>query len=176
MWVLWVCLGLVGLVVGQWLLFRRDKAQWQEQLHSLQQTLTGQEALLSAQKALCAQKEAALEALTTQLAQKEATMESLTAQLAQTQAQLEALTPRPKLYLPDDEPAQAPPVYYNENTGIYHTDRACAPYQAILLAPEQLPPHARPCKKCAEGHPFPAPPEATQEEDSESQLCLFDLN
>lgn len=175
MWALWVCLGLGCLVVGQWLLFRRGKAQWQEQLHGLQQTLAGQEALLSAQKTLCAQADATVEALITQLAQKEAAMEDLTAQLTQTQAQLEALTPRPKLYLPDEEPPQAPPVYYNENTGIYHTDRACAPYQAILLTPEQLPPHARPCKKCAEGHLFPAPPEASREEDPESQLCLFDF-
>lgn len=175
MWALWVCLGLGCLVVGQWLLFRRDKAQWQEQLHGLQQTLAGQEALLSAQKTLCAQADATVEALVAQLAQKEAAMEDLTAQLTQTQAQLEALTPRPKLYLPDEEPAQVPPVYYNENTGIYHTDRACAPYQAIPLTPEQLPPHARPCKKCAEGHLFPAPPEASREEDPESQLCLFDF-
>lgn len=206
MWTLWLCLGLTCLVVGQWLFFRRTKSRWQGELHGLQDTVAEQEELLSAQKALCAQKTSAVEALTTQLAQKdvtvetltvqltqkeatienltaqltqkEATVENLTAQLAQTQAQLEALTPPQKLYLPNDDPPEpppVPPVYYNENTGIYHMDRACAPYQAIPLTPEQLPPHARPCKKCTEGHLFPTPPETTQEENPESQLSLFDL-
>lgn len=97
----------------------------------------------------------------------------------------EALTtlappPKPRLYLPDDEePATEDPldtvIYYNENTGIYHADRHCAPYQAIEMPLCQVPPQARPCKKCAEGIlPHSLLPDDHPQE--ENQLSLFELS
>lgn len=110
--------------------------------------------------------------LTAALAEKEAA-------LAEKDAALAALTApaKPKLYLPDKDAAeseQQPLVYYNENTGIYHADRACAPYGAIELPLAQVPSQARPCKKCAEGM-LPVPPlPPDQPDEEESQLSLFD--
>lgn len=84
--------------------------------------------------------------------------------------------PQQKLYLPDlPEPEADPLVYFNENTGIYHADRACAPYQAVPVSLAEVIGHARPCKKCAEGRfPSPAPLESP-EEPEEDQLSLFEL-
>lgn len=84
--------------------------------------------------------------------------------------------PQQKLYLPDlPEPEADPLVYFNENTGIYHADRACAPYQAVPVSLAEVIDHARPCKKCAEGRfPAPAPRESPVEQEAD-QLSLFEL-
>lgn len=119
---------------------------------------------LEAQKALTAQCQTAIDTLQSTLAEKEAALEKLSA------------PPKPRLYLPDAdalEPEEIT-VYYNENTGIYHADRFCAPYQAIETPLSQVPPQARPCKKCAEGV-LPSsllPDDLPQEE--ENQLSLFE--
>lgn len=119
---------------------------------------------LESQRARADQYQSAIDALQCTLAEKEAALEQLSA------------PPKPKLYLPDAdalEPEEIT-VYYNENTGIYHADRFCAPYQAIETPLSQVPPHARPCKKCAEGVlPSSLLPD-DQPQEEENQLSLFE--
>lgn len=119
---------------------------------------------LESQKALTTQCQVSIDKLQGTLAEKEAALEKLSA------------PPRPKLYLPDADVLEPEEriVYYNENTGIYHADRFCAPYQAIETPLSQVPALARPCKKCAEGV-LPSsllPNDHPQEE--ENQLSLFE--
>ena len=117
---------------------------------------------LEAQKALTAQCQTTIEELRAALAEKEAALEKLSA------------PPKPRLCLPDTDIPDPEEiiVYYNENTGIYHADRFCAPYQAIETPLSQVPPQARPCKKCVEGVlPAPVPPDDHPQE--ENQLSLF---
>lgn len=141
----------------------RQTAEMQALQKSLEETATA----LDAQKALTVRQAEENQALLASLAEKEAALAELTA------------PPKPKLYLPDEEEPQPeapqePIVYYNENTGIYHADRSCAPYQAIETPLSQLPPQARPCKKCAEGVlPLSPPPE--NQPEAENQLSLFDV-
>lgn len=124
-------------------------------------------------------------ALEGQLKASSATLDSQTREIsrlkdalneAEAKCALCAPTETPGLYLPDPG-AEAFPgsytVFFNENTGIYHADRACAPYQAIPLPLEQVVDRARPCKKCAEGL-FPAPPEPPAPEEGADQISLFD--
>lgn len=104
----------------------------------------------------------------------------LEAALAEAEAKCALCAPeeKPGLYLPDLEAEPLPgsqTVFFNENTGIFHADRACAPYQAIPLRLDQLAEGARPCKKCAEGlFPFPVPQESPAPQEGEDQISLFD--
>lgn len=132
----------------------------------LSQALEETAQTLEAQKALAAQQAETAQALRLSLAEKEAMLTELSA-------------PKPRLYLPDEEEPQMDTpreqiVYYNENTGIYHADRFCAPYQAIETPLSQIPSHARPCKKCAEWMFSPPPPASQPLPEAESQLSLFD--
>lgn len=132
----------------------------------LRQSLEETARALEAQKVLTAQQAEAAQALCVSLTEKEAMIAELSA-------------PKPKLYLPEEEEPQTDIpreqiVYYNENTGIYHADRFCAPYQAIETPLSQIPPHARPCKKCAEWMCSPPPPANQPLPEAESQLSLFD--
>lgn len=155
-----LCLALVC----QGVLLRRKIRAFEAQQARLDQTLAESAQALDAQKTLTAQQQEANQALLASLAEKEAA--------------LAELTPKPKLYLPDEEEShpeepQEPIVYYNENTGIYHADRFCAPYQAIETLLSQVPPRARPCKKCAEGVLPPALLPADPPQEEENQLSLF---
>lgn len=159
MWAAAAILVLLFWAVGQQISFRSAKKQWEAQLEAKAQEL-------ASRQSLCALQEETIASLSARLSEKEAQLQELAAQ------------PRQKLYLPEEAPAdprEEPMVYFNENTGIYHADRACAPYQAVPMALGQLPEQARPCKKCAEGQ-FPAPPpaEPTPESASEEQISLFD--
>lgn len=152
--ILLLCCAVLGLIL-------RLRAV-QNSACQTQQTLEGQTEALTALKKALAEKDATLAEKEELLAEKEAAL-----------AQYAAL-PRPKLYLPDPEaPYGSYTVFYNENTGIYHADRACAPYQAVPTHLYEVMDHARPCKKCAEGLlPFPTPPQP-QPQDEEDQLSLF---
>lgn len=135
----------------------------------LRDSLAAKEAALAeAAAALDMQKDLfAKQAEQTQLLQK--TLQEKDAALA------ELTAPRPRLYLPDEAEPQPedPLVYYNENTGIYHADRSCAPYQAVEMSLLQVPTQARPCKKCAERVlSLSVTPDGPSEE--EDQLSLFD--
>lgn len=139
---------------------RTLEARCAQQDHALEEAAQ----TLDAQKALTTQCQAAIDALQDSLAEKEAALEKLSA------------PPKPKLCLPDADRTEPEEriVYYNENTHIYHADRFCAPYQAIETPLSQVPPQARPCKKCADGvlSPSPLPTDHPQEEDN--QLSLFE--
>lgn len=170
-----------GIVIGLCLAFLCLGALLRQKIRALQASCARLETSLAeatqdldSEKAHSAQQLAHNQALTAALAEAEAALSEKTAALA-------ALTTPdpPKLYLPEND-AQGPEtsadttVYYNENTGIYHADRACAPYQAVELPLSQVPSTARPCKKCAESIlPAPTAPEAPPPE-SENQLSLFD--
>lgn len=159
-----IAMGLCLALVCQGAILRKKIRALE--IHCAQQDSALEEAAqnLDAQKALTTQCQASIDTLQSTLAEKEAALEKLSA------------PPKPKLYLPDTdalEPEEIT-VYYNENTGIYHADRFCAPYQAIDTPLSQVPPQARPCKKCAEGV-LPSsllPDDFPQEE--ESQLSLFE--
>lgn len=136
-----------------------------EEKQTLQKSLEESTTALGAQKALSARQAEEIQALLASLAEKEATLAALSAA-------------KPKLYLPDEEELQPeqpqePIVYYNENTGIYHADRFCAPYQAIETPLSQVLPQARPCKKCAVGVLPSASVPAFQPQEEENQLSLF---
>lgn len=159
MWAAAAILVLLFWAVGQQISFRSAKKQWEARLDAKEQELASRQSLCALQ---------------------EETIASLSARLSEQETQLQALAaqPRQKLYLPEDDPIdlwEEPMVYFNENTGIYHADRACAPYQAVPMALGQLPEQARPCKKCAEGQlPTPPPAEPAPEGASEEQISLFD--
>lgn len=158
-----IAIGLCLALVCQGI-FLRKKIRALETLCAQQDTsLKETSQNLETQKALTAQCQTTVGELQTALAEKEAALEKLSA------------PPKPRLYLPDadiPDPEEIT-VYYNENTGIYHADRFCAPYQAIETPLSQVPPQARPCKKCAEGVlPAPVPPDDQPQE--ENQLSLFD--
>lgn len=152
-----------------WLLWKGRKAQriFRQEQEDMQGKLNQAQLDTEAEQALCAQLEHQIQDLQETLAEKEQQIATLTA------------PPAPKLCIPDPETLPAEDteciVYFNEHTGIYHADRACAPYQAIPLPLAEVKDNARPCKKCAEGR-LPAPTqEQTPPEPGESQLSLFDL-
>lgn len=140
-------------------------ARQAEENQLLQKSLEETATALAVQKTLTARQAEENQALLASLAEKESAL-----------AELSAL--KPKLYLPTEEDPQPeapqePIVYYNENTGIYHADRFCAPYQAIETPISQIPPRARPCKKCAEGVLPTVSIPASQPREEENQLSLF---
>lgn len=144
-------------------------ARQAEETQSLRDALAAKEAALAEaaasldmQKDLFAKQAEQIHFLQKTLQEKDAVLAKLTA-------------PRPKLYLPDEAEPQPEDllVYYNENTGIYHADRSCAPYQAVEMSLSQVPTQGRPCKKCAEWVlSLSAIPDGPSEE--EDQLSLFD--
>lgn len=162
--ILLLCCAVLGLIL-------RLRAV-QHSARQTQKTLEGQTEALTALKNALAEKDGILAEKEALLAEKETALAEKEAALAQY-----AALPRPKLYLPDPEaPYGSYTVFYNENTGIYHADRACAPYQAVPTHLYQVMDHARPCKKCAEGLlPFPTPPQP-QPQAEEDQLSLFPVD
>lgn len=151
-----------------WLLWKGRKAQriFHQEQEDMQGKLNQAQLDTETEQAHCAQLEHQIQDLQETLAEKEQQIAQLTA------------PPKPILRIPDpeelpQEDTDGEMVYFNEHTGIYHADRACAPYQAIPLPLAEVKDNARPCKKCAEGR-LPAP-EQTPLEPGESQLSLFDL-
>ena len=186
-----------GIVIGLCLVFLFQGALLRKKIRALQgrcaqldHCLTETTHSLKKQEALVTQRQNTIVSLQQSLDEKDAAATQQQDAIAALQKALdekdEALTalmspPKPKLYLPDDEePAAEDPldtlVYYNENTGIYHADRHCAPYQAIEMPLCQVPPQARPCKKCAEGVLPSSPLSDDHPQEEENQLCLFELS
>lgn len=169
MWAMGIVLLLSGCMVGLMVRYRKMQGHFRQELTEIQ-------SLLEQSRQEYAREQ-------THYAQLEQQMQSLKQTLSEKESEIAALTapPKPKLCIPQLE--EIPPesdtpcmVYFNENTGIYHIDRACAPYQAIPMPLQDVIDHARPCKKCAEGR-IPSPtPDQTPEEGTENQLCLFDLS
>lgn len=161
-----IVIGLCLAIVCQGALLRKKIRALETRCAQLDGSLEETAHALEEQKAQTDQCQSAIDTLQGALAEKEAALEQLSA------------PPKPKLYLPDTDALASDEitVYYNENTGIYHADRFCAPYQAIETPLSQVPPQARPCKKCAEGVLPPArlPDDHPQEE--ENQLSLFELS
>lgn len=172
MWTWGIVAVLCCALGGQFVLFRRSKRALTARCAHQEAALADLAAQLKVQEDRCTRLAEDRQALT-------AALEGKTAEIARLSA-----PPRQKLYLPDsEEPPQEPPrkafgrytVYFNENTGIYHADRACAPYQAIEAHLYKVMDHARPCKKCAEGlFPFPEIPEPPREDPPSDQMSLFD--
>lgn len=172
MWALGIILPLCCYVIWQARDFRKKQTLFHQELGSVRSQLEQARQDSEAWQALCAQREQLIQDLRYTLANKE---EMLLVQ--QEEITRLAAPPKPKLYLPDpEEPSQEAVcmVYFNENTGIYHADRACAPYQAVAIPLADIGETARPCKKCAEGRlPSPAAQEAPAQEDEDDQMCLF---
>lgn len=161
-----IAMGLCLVLVCQGIFLRKKIRTLQARCARQDSSLEEATRALDAQQTLTAQYQTSIDTLQNALAEKEAALEKLSA------------PPKPKLYLPDadaPEPEEIT-VYYNENTGIYHADRSCAPYQAIETPLSQVPAQARPCKKCAEGVLPPSLLPNDHPLEEENQLSLFELS
>lgn len=163
-WGIIVILGCV--LVYQLLRFRKERSLWQVERSSLCDQLDSASQALTRQEALANRQDQSLQTLTEQLAEKEDLIARLRSEVSPTLSPTASEDSSPQ--------AEVFTVYFNENTGIYHMDRACAPYQAISIPLADLEETARPCKKCAEGRlPSPTALEAPTQEDEDDQMCLF---